>query len=385
MIEIDLPIKNTPKILLFAKGGRRARLEAIERGEDAPREFFYGYFSMIEAGLPTALMSVAGPINGWLEKFVSFIERIFIRITGVGARPLTLKLEMSRLKGAKVLISCVDGFSLTLGLGSFPKGFYRIGGFQGFSDIIGRCPLLFRPLARRLLCQALRNLDHVFFLSPADRKNAIENFGLSEEKSTLVPFCVDTEFWRPNYTLTPEDWSFAVGQDRNRDFQALVQAPGNHKIRIHTSLQIYIPNEAKHISLSRGGYFSRERITDAELLDLYQRCFCVIVPLFDVYQPSGQSVTLQAMSCGKPVILTKTRGLWDHHNLRDGVNCIFVSPQDPEAISAAISRLKADHEFYSRISKAARETALSQFSLQRMGTAFIDLANIGLTNLKVDL
>ena len=380
-----MPITNSPEVLLFAKGGRRTRLEAINGGEEAPREFFYGYFSLVEAGIPTALMSVSGPINGWTGHLVSLIERIFIRIIGIGARPLTLSLEMPRLKGAKVLISCVDGFSLTLGLGNISKDIFRIGGFQGFSDILGRCPAFFRPLARRLLCRALRNLDHVFFLSPADQKNAIENYGLSEGKSTLVPFGVDTEFWRPEFTLAPENWTFSVGQDRNRDFQSLVQAPGNHEIRIHTPLQLNIPNGAKHISLSKGGYFSRERISDAELRDLYQRCLCVVVPLVDVYQPSGQSVTLQAMSCGKPVILTKTRGLWDYDNLRDGENCIFVPPQDPQAISAAISRLKTDQQYYSHISKAARETALHQFGLQRMGEAFINLAKIGLISKKLDL
>ena len=46
-----------------------------------------------------------------------------------------------------------------------------------------------------------------------------------------------------------------------------------------------------------------------KIRELYQDAFAII-PLKDVFQPSGYSVTLQAMACGKPVVLTKTKGLW---------------------------------------------------------------------------
>ena len=54
----------------------------------------------------------------------------------------------------------------------------------------------------------------------------------------------------------------------------------------------------------------------------------VVVPVKDVPQPSGQSVTLQASACARPVVLTRTRGLWDPDGLRDGDNVLLVPPGD---------------------------------------------------------
>ena len=35
---------------------------------------------------------------------------------------------------------------------------------------------------------------------------------------------------------------------------------------------------------------------------------------------------MQASACGRPVVLTRTRGLWDPEALRDGENVLLVPP-----------------------------------------------------------
>ena len=57
-------------------------------------------------------------------------------------------------------------------------------------------------------------------------------------------------------------------------------------------------------------------ISQMKIRELYQDAFAIIIPLKDVFQPSGYSVTLQAMACGKPVVLTKTKGLWAQKYLK---------------------------------------------------------------------
>ena len=102
-------------------------------------------------------------------------------------------------RNAKVAISYTDGFSLSLGLG-FPKSHNRpvlIGGFHGLSDIESRAPANARAIVHQLIRRSLAGLDHVFFFGPADRKIAIDRYRLSPEKSSVILFGVDTEFWRP--------------------------------------------------------------------------------------------------------------------------------------------------------------------------------------------
>ena len=83
-------------------------------------------------------------------------------------------------------------------------------------------------------------------------------------------------------------------------------------------------------------------LSDAEVREAFRSAAVVVVPVKDVPQPSGQSVTLQASACGRPVVLTRTRGLWDPEALRDGENVLLVPPADPDALAGAVGRVLAD-------------------------------------------
>lgn len=369
---------DNPVVTLFAKASRATRHAEILSGKPTPREFFYGYFHLLEAGIPTSLCTFSGPVAGLRGAIANAVERVLVALSGVGARPLSLRLRYPAFSGSKVLISCVDGISLSLGLSRLPPATVRIAGFQGLSDIERKAGLA-RPLAHMLILHILRRFDHVFFLSPADREQAIERYALQRDRTTLMPFCVDTEFWCPDSGAGHEDWTFAVGQDPNRDFDTLARAPGRHATKILTRLAVDLPKDASHIEVRAGGFSDKRGVTDVELRDLYRRALCVVVPLKDSFQPSGQSVTLQAMACGKPVILTRTRGFWDAEGLRDGENCILVEPSDAAAIGNAIGRLKSDPDLARRISAAARATAVERYDLSLMGREFVRLAQLGLS------
>jgi glycosyltransferase involved in cell wall biosynthesis len=120
-------------------------------------------------------------------------------------------------------------------------------------------------------------------------------------------------------------------------------------------------------------------MTDEALRRLYNRARAVIVPLKDVYQPTGYSVTLQAMSCGRPVILSAIKGLWAPELLKNNENCLLVPPGDAAVLGAAIARIRADAALRARLGHAARTTALSHFGLNRMGDATVALARLGLS------
>ena len=80
------------------------------------------------------------------------------------------------------------------------------------------------------------------------------------------------------------------------------------------------------------------------------------------------------MACGRPVVLSNIKGLWDREVLRDGANCLLVPPGDPVALAAAIDRLRADPALRRRIGTAARHTAEIHFPLDRMNQDIIALA-----------
>ena len=106
----------------------------------------------------------------------------------------------------------------------------------------------------------------------------------------------------------------------------LAAAPGAHPTWIVTRRKVNVPEGANHVRIATGDFFGSDSMSDQQVRDVYNKACAIVVPLKDVWQPSGYSVTLQAMSCGRPVILTKTRGLWSPNMLVDGENCLLVPP-----------------------------------------------------------
>jgi D-inositol-3-phosphate glycosyltransferase len=83
------------------------------------------------------------------------------------------------------------------------------------------------------------------------------------------------------------------------------------------------------------------------------------------FQPSGQSVALQSMACGTPVLITKTEGLWDHRYLIDMENIVFIQSNDPNEWVRAINRMIVDHDLLKRLGGAACQYVSAYGQIER--------------------
>ena len=168
------------------------------------------------------------------------------------------------------------------------------------------------------------------------------------------------------------DYIFSIGQDPARDFKTLLEVNVNKKIHIHTDLLKSKNN--RNFKITNGSYHKyKKSLTDIEIRELYQKSFAIIVPLKNVYQPSGYSVTLQALSCGKPVILTLTKGLWAPKLFKNYENCILVRPYKKDEIENALNFLENNREIYEKLAKNARITAIEYFSIEQAYSSTYDL------------
>jgi glycosyltransferase involved in cell wall biosynthesis len=153
-------------------------------------------------------------------------------------------------------------------------------------------------------------------------------------------FGVDLEYWQPS----PAERGgpvLSVGNDWNRDFATLTACwkPEFPVLEIVTSLPV--SSDKANVRVIRGDWRS-QIISDDDLRARVRRARLVVVPLRDTIQPSGQSAALQAMACGRPVIMSGNRGCWDREMLERHGACRFVPPGDPSALSDAITGLLAD-------------------------------------------
>ena len=151
------------------------------------------------------------------------------------------------------------------------------------------------------------------------------------------PFGVDTGFWSP--AGRPGHGVLAIGNDGHRDWVTLVRAAPSIDAEIRILTRHPRPAELPANIRWEPADWHRRLLSDPDVREAFRAAAVVAVPVKDVPQPSGQSVTLQASACARPVVLTRTRGLWDPHGLRDGENVLLVPPGDPAAFAAAIGRV----------------------------------------------
>lgn len=359
-------------LFLYPGESRRRRLAELASGS-VPRDFFYGYLGLVSAGRRCEIGDTRSAPAGIAAKLDLMWEVVRNRFLVFGMSRQRVRALGPSFARADIALSFTDAFSLSMGYWRSQGGPYLAGGFHGLADIHMRARPWARPLVRRRIARALRGLDHMFFFGEVDRRQSIGMYGLDAAKTSLFPFGVDTDFWIPSGAVAEEQRVFAVGSDPQRDYATLVEGPTTASLRILTSLPVEVP-AGRGVEIVHGNLYGSP-ITDIVLRDLYRSAAIVAVPLHDVYQPSGYSVTLQAMACGRPVVLTKNRGLWDPEVFRSGENCILVPPGDPLAFGAAIERLMADPALRRRIGEAARADAVRHFGLARMDRAIVALAD----------
>jgi glycosyltransferase involved in cell wall biosynthesis len=165
-------------------------------------------------------------------------------------------------------------------------------------------------------------------------------------------FGVDTSFWAPGDQPAGSD-VLAIGSDGHRDWETLVVAAAGIPARVRVFTGSPEPAELPaNVTWERAGWHEQV-LTDDEVHELYRSAAAVVVPVRDVPQPSGQSVTLQAMACARPVVLSRTKGLWCPSGLTDGENVTLVPPGDPAALARAVRGLLETRAHAEELGQAA--------------------------------
>lgn len=210
-------------------------------------------------------------------------------------------------------------------------------------------------------------IDNLFFLGKGEFQNAI-HFHKKNSKLIYFPFGIDTEFWS---TLDSEknvnkinDVIF-VGNDGNRDFNTLLNIVKNMpqlNFIIVSESEILNKTKLPNLKIYKGSW-GAEILTDLELKNLYNSSKLTIIPLKNTTQPSGQSVALQSMAVGTPVMISKTEGFWDYEEFSDFENIFFVNNNETSLWTEKIEKVLRDNDLLFDVSIKAKEKVLVKFNL----------------------
>jgi len=327
--------------------GRHERLADAAAGR-APSEFFYGAIELQRRGIDIDYVEIAPDAgNALLRRAADRAASVRLtpcRVNGalLGASATLLP----RLRDADVVFATTSGIALSLALW---RGFGRLR--RPIAAI--QCGLVnhrHNALRRAWTGRLLRDMWSVLY-GESELDAMRSTFRIAPERIGVAPFGVDTAFWCPADDGR-DGFVLAVGNDGRRDYGCLVAAAQRVRspIRILTRMALPDPLPA---GVERIAGHWRDGVSDEALRDLYRRASCVVIPLRDALQPSGQSVCLQAMACGTPVVMSETRGLWDRERLRDGETLALVPPGDSGALADAVNRVCEDAAFSDRLRGAA--------------------------------
>lgn len=331
------------RIAYIFNTGRLNRLERLARKE-CPTEFFLGFPDLASRGydvLPFEIDAAVPP--GWFGGLINVLSA-----RGVMPEKLTggvfeqIKPILPQLNSVDCIVATTSGIAFALAHFKIAK--------RLLPPIVAiHCGLVnndYGYLKKTLTSVLLRQMQTALY-GDGERNVLVSMFPELDSRINVVQFGVDPSFWMPGGER--KNYILSVGNDGRRDFLTLLRAAPliNSEIVIVTShhLPEPIPPNVRWIK----GSWHSEALSDVELRTLYQEAACVAVILRNSFQPSGQSVVLQAMACGTPVVLTKTDGLWSKELITDGENVVFVKEGNSDDIVQKIHELAVNESLRSRI------------------------------------
>lgn len=349
------------------KRGRKSRLEG---SAGHPTEFFYGYVQLAAAGLPVTMLDEddlgliehIAPLWRWVSLVSHALMGVHIWAVWQLARPV----NRARLNSFAVLVATTNTFGLSLGL------LKRLGLIHARVVFIsmGTADLVARP-SRRWFCRLILSVVDTVVISKGEMPRLRDLMG-ARARISYIPFGVDDQFWTEKPTEPDEAYVLSIGNDPHRDYVTLLAswAAQFPKLKIVTSRKL--PATAANVEVMAGDW-RRQILSDEEIRALIRGALFVVLPISDTSQPSGQSVCLQAMACGKAVILSAIEGLWDRDLMVHGNSCLLIPCGSPQALRAEVDGLLANPERAGEIGRAARRIVEEHLNTDTMAAGMIRL------------
>lgn len=311
-------------------GGREARWEAAVRGE-GPAEFFYGAVEWKRGGEDVAVLDWpeegGGKLVSWAGKAVARLLPPKTRLGDVWAAGRLLR----KLRGADWIVGTSSGVAFALAV------WKRLGRLPGSLAGI-HCGVVNHQHAPgpRRAARWLGGAMKKFVFAENEIHEMAVQFGWDDVESLW--FGADAGYWTPGESSGRSD-ILAVGNDSRRDYETLIRTARlcperEFQIVTRRDLGGDLPGNVRVIR----GNWKEGGVSDAALRELYRGAACVVVPLLESVQPSGQSVAMQAMLCGAPVVMSRTSGWWGGSVLREGRHIESAEAGNAESLRSAIAR-----------------------------------------------
>ncbi|MDZ7314056.1 MAG: glycosyltransferase family 4 protein [candidate division KSB1 bacterium] len=225
------------------------------------------------------------------------------------------------------------------------------------------------PVGRLLDVFVERALDQMNFIG-------VPSHGAAEEYRQHFPKAASRIHVLPTWcgfpeaapVVTPSSVPVFSGGRSMRDYETLIEALDILKV----SALIAASRTAVEALAIPPGVTLHFDVAEPIFANLMMQASVVVVPLQAAGFDAGQSVVLQAMCYGKPVVATNTAGLSEY--IDHGKTGLLVPPSDPHALAHAIKTLLDDFKLASSLGSEARKVYWERYSrdafVERLAATF---------------
>lgn len=213
------------------------------------------------------------------------------------------------------------------------------------------------------------SLDGIVCLSNSQRERLIKRYHLPEEKVVFIPLGTDINFHRYISDEKRDDFILSAGSDDGRDYRTVLKVA-----KLCPNLKFVIVCGFKNVKNIDKNEISDNieilyYISSIKLRSLYQRARALLLATYpdnciQGADCSGQTVLLDAMASGLPVIATKKAYLSDY--ARDGQEIIISNSNSPQELKKEIELLLSSQKLREKLSRAARNKVENSFSSRLM-------------------
>jgi glycosyltransferase involved in cell wall biosynthesis len=219
---------------------------------------------------------------------------------------------------------------------------------------------------------ALRRAGAVWALSSAQLP-VLRSWGVADRRLHHLPFGVDADFFFP-VGEPAEGLVVSVGNDRHRDHDTVVGAVSAVQSR-HPGARLSLTTRAA-VDLpaavgDRVAYRDHRAVREE-----YRRAAVVAVALRPNLHVSGVTVALEAMACGRPVVVTDTPGMRDY--VDDGRTGVLVPAGDAAAMARAVGGLLDDPDRADAMGAAGRAVLERRFTTRTQSAALATIVRAAL-------
>jgi glycosyltransferase involved in cell wall biosynthesis len=210
------------------------------------------------------------------------------------------------------------------------------------------------PAAPRVFADSFRRLHTIVAYGWGEVEELRAWLGPDGPRVEFVAFGVDTEHFRPDPSVQPEEDVVSVGADPRRDFQLVSELARRLPER-----SFRIVASADHVRGLRPLPENVRVEVDVPLARVREcllRARVVALPVQDNTYSGATTTLLQAMACGRPAVVTSTAAIARGYHLDDGVNCRLVPPGDLGALEHAVTGVLEDGNLAAGLGLRARET-----------------------------